>query len=108
MKYSVRLQHRSFQVEISGSAPAYELTIDGERVRVDAASLGDDSLLTLLLDGASLLAHTHAADARRGLYDVSIGGKSRRGEVRDELPSAAQKMQAESARGRLRLGAPLP
>ena len=108
MKYTVRLQHRVFQVEITGAPPAYELAIDGERFQVDAANLGDDSLLTMLLNGESVLAHTRHVDSRRDQFDVSIGGKYLRLEVLDELTSATYKSQEEKARGRFVLEAPMP
>ena len=85
MKFVVRVQQHVFQVEISGRAPDYDLVVDGRPLRVNATSLGDESLLTMLLDNRSTLAHTRIADVRRGLYDVSIGGKYRRLEVLDEL-----------------------
>ena len=108
MKYTVRMQQRVFLVEITGEAPAYALTIDGEPFQVDAANLGDDSLLTMLLNGESVLAHTRHADSRRDAFDVSIGGKYRRLEVLDELASASYKLQEEKARGLFVLEAPMP
>jgi len=108
MKYVVRVQQREFAVDIQGRAPHYELSIDGRNFRVDAANLGHESLLTMLLDNRSLLAHTRLADAGRGLYDVSIGGKYRRLEVLDELASAAQHQREAASQGRFVLEAPMP
>ncbi len=90
MKYTVRVPGREYDVRIEGEGPAYRVAIDGRAFQVDAADLGDDSLLTMILDNQSLLAHTRIADADRGLVDVSIGGKYRRLEVLDELASAVR------------------
>jgi len=108
MKYSVRTPRQVFQVEVEGRPPRYELVIDGRRFQVDAANLGDDSLLTMLLDSESILAHTRLADARRGLYEISIAGKYARLEVLGELASAAEKMAETRALDRFVLEAPMP
>lgn len=108
MKFVVRVQQRSFEVHVGGRAPGYELTIDGRVFRVDAADLGDTSLLTMLLDQESFLAHTRVADAQRGLYDVSIAGKYRRLEVLDALASATQERAEAAAGGRCVVTAPMP
>ncbi len=108
MKYTVRAAGRTWNVEIEGQAPRYAVHIEGRRFEVDAMRLGDDSLLTLLLDRESVLAHTRAADPRRGLYDVAIGGKYRRLEVLDALALAARTATAETATGRTVLEAPMP
>lgn len=108
MKYVVRSGGREYRVEIRGETPRFALTIDGRDFEVDAADLGDDSLLTMLLDHQSLLAHTRIADPRRGLVDVSIGGKYRRLEVVDELTSATQESSAAGSPGRFVLEAPMP
>lgn len=108
MKYSVRVQQRVFQVEIEGRSPDYVLTIDGERFEVNAGDLGDASLLTMLLNGKSVLAHTRAADRHRGLYDVSITGAYRRLEVLDELASVSQAARGAGHAGPFVLEAPMP
>jgi biotin carboxyl carrier protein len=108
MKYTVRLRNRSFAVEVEGDAPRYTLSIDGRRLDVDAARLGDESLLSVLLDHESFLAHVVAADARRGLFDVSIGGKAARLKLLDELAALAEQLHAPEARGRFVLAAPMP
>jgi biotin carboxyl carrier protein len=108
MKYSVRVKEREYRVEIEGEPPRYRITIDGNPFLVDATNLGDDALLTMLLDNESLLAHTRVADARRGFVDVSIGGKYRRLEVLDELTSATQHASDKDHRGRFVLEAPMP
>jgi biotin carboxyl carrier protein len=108
MKYAVTAAGRTWRVEIEGQAPRYVVHIDGRRFDVDAMRLGDDSLLTLLLDHESVLAHTRAADARRGLYDVAIGGKYRRLEVLDALALASRTATAEKTAGRTVLEAPMP
>ena len=56
MKYSVRVQGREYKVEIEGDRPGYRINIDGRPFQVDAANLGDDALLTMILDNESLLA----------------------------------------------------
>jgi biotin carboxyl carrier protein len=108
MKYSVRVQGTTFAVEIEGQAPRYRITIDGRPFQVDAANLGDDALLTMLVDHESLLAHTRLADVRRGLVDVSIGGKYRRLEVLDELTAVTQHEAGQDRQGRSVLSAPMP
>jgi biotin carboxyl carrier protein len=108
MKYSVQVQGRAFTVDIDGEAPRYRLTIDGRTFQVDAANLGDDALLTMLLDHESLLAHTRLADVQRGLVDVSIGGKYRRLEVLDELTAVTQHAAGPAQLGRFVLAAPMP
>jgi 3-methylcrotonyl-CoA carboxylase alpha subunit len=108
MRYTVRAGHLSYKVEIDGEAPHYAIRIDGEPIQVDAANLGDASLMTLLLDNRSLLAHTRVADARKGLVDVSIAGKYRRLEVLDELAAASQQAAAAEHAGRFVLAAPMP
>lgn len=108
MKYSVRVQGREFQVDIQGDGPAYRITIDGRPFEVNACSLGDDALLTMLLDNESHLAHTRIADARRGLVDVAIGGKYRRLEVLDELAAATAHAAGTNHQGRFVLEAPMP
>ncbi len=108
MKYTVNAAGRTWNVEIEGQAPRYVLSIEGRRFDVDAMRLGDDSLLTLLLDRESVLAHTRAADARRGLYDVAIGGKYRRLEVLDALALASRTATPEKIAGRTVLESPMP
>lgn len=108
MKYVVRTGGRDYQVEIDGQPPHYRIAIDGESFQVDAADLGDASMLTMLLDHRSVLAHTRIADARRGLVDVSIDGKSRRLEVLGELASAVQSATGADRAGRFVLEAPMP
>ena len=66
MKYEVRMGAKCFDVEIDGVAPRYVLHIDGRRVEVNAERLGDESLLSMLLDSHSYLAHVAPADSRRG------------------------------------------
>lgn len=108
MKYAVRAAGRTWQVEITGEAPHYLLAIDGRRFEVDAMRLGDDSLLTLLFDHESVLAHTRLADPKKGLVDVAIGGKYRRLEVLDELTLASRTATAGEKTGRTILEAPMP
>jgi biotin carboxyl carrier protein len=108
MKFEVRAQGRSFQVEIDGEAPRYRIQVDGRTLEVDAANLGDDALLTMLLDNVSVLAHTRIADPRRGLYDVSIAGKYRRLEVLDALAAATGQSTGAAQSGRHVLEAPMP
>lgn len=108
MKYKVAFGERRFEVEIRGAPPVYELVIDGRRARVDAAHLGDESLLSLLLDNDSYLAHVVPSEARRGAYDVSIAGKFARVEVLDELASMAQALHAPQNAGRFVLASPMP
>jgi biotin carboxyl carrier protein len=108
MKYSVRVQGRAFAVEIAGEAPRYDITIDGRTFKVDAADLGDEALLTMLMDHESHLAHTRVADARRGMVDVSIGGKYRRLEVLDELTAVTQHRADDAGPERFVLAAPMP
>ena len=90
MKLLVRVQGRAFQVEIERRTDAWALVVDGKHFPVDVSHLGDPSLLTMLVGGRSVLAHTRVADRRRGLYDVSIGGRYRRLEVLDPLAAATQ------------------
>jgi len=108
MKYAVRVAGRTWQVEIAGEAPRYTLAIDGRPFEVDAMRLGDDSLLTLLLDHESVLAHTRLADPKKGLVDVAIAGKYRRLEVLDELTLASRTAAAAETTGRIVLEAPMP
>lgn len=108
MKYNVRVGGRDFQVEVDGEAPRYRVVIDGKPLHVDATNLGDAALMTMLVDGASVLAHTRVADARRGLYDIAIGGKYRRLEVLDELTFATQRATSAEKSGRFVLEAPMP
>ena len=108
MKFTVRAGARAWEVDIDGEAPRYLVTIDGRRFDVDAADLGDDALLTMLLDHRSVLAHTRVADARRGLYDISIDGKYRRLEVLDALASASRNASEGVAHTGFELEAPMP
>ena len=108
MRFTVRAAGQSWDVAVSGDAPRYVVAIDGRSFAVDARNLGDDSLLTLLLDQRSVLAHTRAADPKRGLWDVSIDGKYRRLEVLDALASAALEAQDAAAKGGFELAAPMP
>jgi len=108
MKYTVRVQGREYQVEIEGDRPGYRMTIDGRSFEVDASDLGDDALLTMILDHKSHLAHTRVADERRGLVDVSIAGKYRRLEVLDELAAARAHAADKNHHGRFVLAAPMP
>lgn len=108
MKYTVCVGGRTWQVEIAGDAPRYALAIDGRPFEVDAMRLGDDSVLTLLLDRESVLAHTRLADPKRGLVDVAIAGKYRRLEVLDELTMASRTASAGEKTGRTVLEAPMP
>jgi biotin carboxyl carrier protein len=108
MKFTVRSSGRTWDVVVDGEAPRYRVTIDGRTFDVDAADLGDKSLLTMLLDQRSVLAHTRTADAKRGLYDVSIDGKYRRLEVLDALAQASRSTDAAGARTGFELEAPMP
>jgi len=108
MKFTVRAGDRAWEVDVGGEAPRYDVTIDGRLFRVDAANLGDDSLLTMLIDQRSVLAHTRAADPRRGLYDVSIDGKYRRLEVLDPLAQASRSAARGGAAAGFELEAPMP
>jgi biotin carboxyl carrier protein len=108
VKYTVEFQQRRVEVEIEGEPPRYELVIDGRRALVDAAHLGDDSLLSLLLDNDSYLAHVVPLETRRGAFEVSIGGKLARIDVLDELASMAHSLHAEQNEGRFLLRSPMP
>ena len=108
MRYTVRVQGREYAVTVDGEAPRYRVTIDGRPYQVDATDLGDEALLTVLVDHVSLLAHTGTADLRRGWVDVAIGGKFRRVEVLDELAAAAQHALGGDRQGRFVLAAPMP
>lgn len=108
MKFIVRVQERIFHVDVGRKGDGWTLTVDGEQFPVDASHLGDPSLLTMLVDGRSVLAHTRVADPRRGLYDVSIGGHYRRLEVLDPLAAATQEARRAGASGRVALEAPMP
>lgn len=108
MRFTVRAGGGVWEVDVAGDAPHYTLTIDGRQFQVDATNLGDESLLTMLLDQRSVLAHTRAADARRGLYDVSIDGKYRRLEVLDALAAASRGADIAVARSGFELEAPMP
>ncbi|UCE01740.1 MAG: acetyl-CoA carboxylase biotin carboxyl carrier protein subunit [Candidatus Latescibacterota bacterium] len=107
MKYKVEFQQRQLEVEIHGEPPHYELVVDGHRTRADTACLGDESLLSLLLDNDSYLAHVVPAE-RNGVFEVSIAGKFARVQVLDELSSMAQALHAEQAAGRFVLKSPMP
>lgn len=108
MKYTVKVGKQSFAVEVEGESPRYVLSIDGRRAAIDTARLGDESLLSVLLDHESFLAHVVPVEGRRGLYDVAIGGKVARLEVLDELAALAQQLHASETRGRFVLAAPMP
>jgi len=108
MKLIVRVQERVFQVEVARDGDGWTLDVDGRPISIDASHLGDPSLLTMLVEGRSVLAHTRVADPRRGLYDVSIGGRYRRLEVLDPLAAATQEARRAIASGRVALEAPMP
>jgi biotin carboxyl carrier protein len=108
MKYQVRHGQRSFEVEIHGEPPHYTLSIDGHEAHADAATLGDDSLLSILLENVSFLAHAVPAGTSRGRLEVSIAGKSCTFDVLDELSAMAQQMHAPQAQGRVVLESPMP
>ena len=108
MKYQVRVQNQLFDVEVDGEAPLYVLRIDGRRATVDATTLGDRSLLSLLLDHVSYLAHVVPASDAPGSFDVSIGGKQVRVRVLDELAAMAQEMHAPAVQGQVVLRSPMP
>ena len=108
MKLVVRVQGRAFQVEVERRADAWVVVVDGKHFPVDVSHLGDPSLLTMLVGGRSVLAHTRVADPRRGFYDVSIGGHYRRLEVLDPLAAATQEARRGAASGRFALEAPMP
>ncbi len=108
MKYQVRAQDHQFEVEVGGEAPQYLLRIDGRQATVDACTLGDRSLLSVLLDHVSYLAHVVPVHAAPGAFDVSIGGKQVRIRVLDELAAMAQQMQAPAVQGRVVLRSPMP
>ncbi len=108
MKYEVRVAEKCFDVEIDGVAPNYVVRIDGRRVDVNAERLGDESLLSVLLDRDSYLAHVVPAESRHGQLDVSIGGKYARLEVLDPLSVLAEHMHAEGTSDSYVLAAPMP
>jgi biotin carboxyl carrier protein len=108
MKYTVRDGERTWQVEIAGEAPRWALRIDGRALDIDAVHLGDESVLTLLVDRESVLAHTCVVDVANGIVDVGIGGKNRRLEVLDELTLAARASSGGRATSTGILTAPMP
>ena len=108
MKYQVRHQGREFVVEVEGEPPCYVLHIDGRRATLDASMLGDRSLLNVLLDHVSYLAHVVPVAGTPGHFEVSIGGKQARFHVLDELAAMAQQMHAPAATGRVVVPSPMP
>jgi biotin carboxyl carrier protein len=108
MKYQVRLGDQCFDVAIDGVAPHYVLHIDGKRLDVDAERMGDESLLSVLLDSDSYLAHVERVDSRHAQLEVSIGGKYALVEVLDPLSVLAEQLQAESGHDSYLLEAPMP
>jgi biotin carboxyl carrier protein len=108
MKYIVHWQERRFDVEVSGARPDYIVKIDGQQLPVDAHTLGDPSLLSILLDRASFMAHVIPSAAAADHWEVSTGGKFARLEVLDELSSLAKKMHAAQSGGAFVLQAPMP
>ena len=108
MKYIVHWQDRKYVVEVSGTRPDYTITIDGEVIVADAQTLGDPSLLSILLDRASFLAHVIPSASMEDHWEVSTGGKFARLEVLDELSSMAKQMHAEQSGGGFVLLAPMP
>ncbi len=108
MKYQVRYGERRIEVDIEGEPPHYVLHLDGKRLAVDAATLGDASLLSLLIESGSCLAHVVPAVGARGLFEVSMGGKFARFQVLDQLSALAQQMHAPQSRGPTVLRSPMP
>ena len=108
MKYRVRHQGREFAVEVDGEPPRYALRIDGRPVMVDASTLGDRSLLSVLFDHQSYLAHVVPLPGAPGHFEVSIAGKHARFHVLDELAAMAQQMHAPAAAGRIVVQSPMP
>jgi len=108
MKYQVRMGDRSFDVEIDGVAPDYALSIDGRAIRIDAQRLGVESLLSVLLNNDSYLAHVVPTDERHGQFDVSIAGKVARLQVLDPLSVLAEQLHVEKANDSYVLVAPMP
>jgi len=108
MKYQVRTQDREWLVEIEGESPVYVLHIDGRRILADVSKLGDPSLLSILLDNVSYLAHAVAANDNPGAFEVSIGGKLAQVRVLDELAALAQQMQPAQTQGRVVVQSPMP
>ncbi len=108
MKYEVRVGDKCFDVEIDGVSPRYTVRIDGRALELDAERLGDPSLLSILLDNDSYLAHAVPLDARRGQLGVSISGKYARLEVLDPLAVLAEQMHAATAGDSYVLEAPMP
>jgi len=108
MKYIVHWNDRRFEVDVSGERPDYKVRLDGREVTVDAQSLGDPSLLSILLDRASYLAHVVPSPSAHDHWDVSTGGKFARLEVLDELSSMAKQMHAAQSGGAFVLQAPMP
>ena len=108
MKYVVSWQDRTWEVEVSGSRPEYCVTIDGKEYPVDAHTLGDPSMLSVLLNHASFLTHVIPSTTSRDHWDVSMGGKFARIEVLDELSSMAKQMHAAQSGGSYVLNAPMP
>jgi biotin carboxyl carrier protein len=108
VKYIVHWNDRRYEVDVSGTRPDYRVCIDGEEVRVDAHTLGDPSLLSILLDRASFLAHVVPSSTAHDHWDVSTGGKFARLEGLDELSSMAKQMHAAQAGGAFVLQAPMP
>lgn len=107
MKYIVHWQDQRYEVEVSGTRPDYRVRIDGQEFPVDAQTLGDPSLLSILLDRASYLAHVIPSSVADH-WEVSTGGKFARLEVLDELSSMAKKMHSAQSGGAFVLVAPMP
>ncbi len=108
MKYHVQAQGREWLVEIEGDSPRYVLHIDGRRTLADVSKLGDPSLLSILLNNVSYLAHVVPTSDHPGAFEVSTGGKLAQVRVLDELAAMAQQMQPPQVQGRVIVQSPMP
>ncbi len=75
MKYIVKVGDRTYGIEVNQDG---QITFDGESVEVDFASVGDEGLFSLLVNGESFEAMVEERDGiwyvlmRGDLYEVSV------------------------------------
>ena len=104
MKYLVSVEGRERVVEIDADG----ISIDGRRVEVDVARVGDTAALAVLVDGRSTSATAHRASA--GAWRFHVDGRDLAVEVVDERTARIRELSAAAGGASVAgsLKAPMP
>lgn len=106
MKYITTVGEKAFTIEINDD---HTVTVDGQKYTVDFASLNQQPVFTLLIDGQSYEAYIHPGEGNE--WQVQLRGVMYVADVEDEREQrlrAAGGTVAGGAGGEFNLKAPMP